>query len=359
LTPAPVAPAEDIQFILAKLRELVPNLQFQGESVLLTGGTGFFGKWLTQALLAMNDAWNLNNHLTLVTRDKDRAMASLPWLISRQDVSFIESDIRSLQSKRAFTTIIHAAAAASQDLNQNRPEEMFDTILDGTRQVLKIAELGPCRRLQFISSGGVYGAQPSNIEKVSEDYVGAPNTLDPKASYGEGKRAAELLSAIAARKHGFKLSIPRCFAFVGPYLPMDIHFAAGNFLKSVIDQQPILIGGDGTPYRSYLYSADLTVWLLVMLLRDSPSVVYNVGSEESLSIREVAETMNAAGYMAYPSRKEMKDPVRIARAADPSAKASRYVPSAKRAEEELNLRAWTNLHTATLKTLNWYKEQKA
>ncbi|MGE3759992.1 MAG: NAD-dependent epimerase/dehydratase family protein, partial [Pseudobdellovibrionaceae bacterium] len=307
------APPEDLNFILKKLAPVFQTDDFRNESILLTGGTGFFGKWLTQTLLAMNDQWNLKNSLTILTRSKAKACNELPWLAYRPDVHFIESDIRSLKTEQEFSTIIHGAAAASRDLNENHPEEMFNTILDGTRAILKVAEDSKVKRVQLISSGAVYGTQPGKLDRVDELFTGAPDTTDPRSSYGEAKRAAEFLSVCSARKHGYHLSIARCYSFIGPYLPLDIHFAAGNFLKAVLDNDPIKIGGDGSPFRSYLYSADLIVWLLTILVKGESSKPYNVGSEDPVSILDLAKAIDLQGKKLVPDREKLSPSLMVAK----------------------------------------------
>src|SRR5260370_33188789 len=97
--------------------------------------------------------------------------------------------------------------------------------------------------------------------------MGAPDTMDANSAYGEGKRMAELLCAIYRKSYGIETKIARGFAFVGPYMQLDTHFAIGNFVSDSLAGQCIEVRGDGTPLRSYLYASDLMVWLWTILTR--------------------------------------------------------------------------------------------
>jgi Nucleoside-diphosphate-sugar epimerases len=183
----------------------------------------------------------------------------------------------------------HAATDASADLNDSDPLRMFDTIVEGTRRALDFALACKTERFFFFSSGAVYGAQPWDLAHVPETHLGAPDLTTHRSAYGEGKRAAEMLCTIAARQHGLDIVTARIFALLGPLLSLDIHFAAGNFIRDAMAGKTIVVEGAGRAVRSYLYAADLTVWLWAMLLRAPAGVIYNVGSEESVSIAELAE----------------------------------------------------------------------
>ena len=150
---------------------------------------------------------------------------------------------------------------------------------------LRLRKARDAKSFLFTSSGAVYGRQPENVSHIPENYVGGPDWLDANAAYAEGKRDSEQMCSLYARESGIDFVLARCFAFVGPHLPLDQHFAIGNFIADALAGRNIAVRGDGTPMRSYLYGADLAIWLWTMLLRDSAAGtnphVFNVGSGEA------------------------------------------------------------------------------
>jgi dTDP-glucose 4,6-dehydratase len=222
---------------------------------------------------------------------------------------------------------------------------MFDTIVEGTRRALDFTVQSGAKKFLFISSGAVYGDQPAHISHWSESDHNGPDCTNPNSAYSEGKRAAELLCTLYARQYGIEAKIARCFAFVGPYLPIDSHFAIGNFIRDAIAKKPIYISGDGTPYRSYLYAADLTLWLWTILLRGQTARPYNVGTSQAISIAELAENVNKT--LGGNGIDIMQQP-------QAGAIPKRYIPSTQRAEIELGLTQTVTLEEAIMKTARWY-----
>jgi dTDP-glucose 4,6-dehydratase len=244
-----------------------------------------------------------------------------------------------------FSHIIHAATDASAKLNEENPLLMLDTIITGTRHTLDFAVQCKAEKFLLTSSGAVYGKQPSDMTHIQEDYQGAPDPSDPKSAYGVGKRTAEHLCALYTKQYGLHTTIARCFAFVGPYLPLDAHFAIGNFIRDAMNGGPIIIKGDGTPYRSYLYTADLTIWLWTILLRGTVCCPYNVGSDDDKSIEQIASLVAEQ----FKPRIEVKVTERPA----PGGKPERYVPNIDRAKTELKVKLTTPLAAAIQKTIQW------
>jgi dTDP-glucose 4,6-dehydratase len=320
-----------------------------GARVFLTGGTGFFGVWLVAALAHARRRLGIDIALTVLSRDPEAARRRFGAILDAPTIELIRGDIRTFEfPSGTFTHVVHGATAASAFLNASQPREMFDVIVDGTRRALELATASGCTRFLLISSGAVYGPQPTSVTHVREDYAGGPSPLDARSAYAEGKRAAELLATMWASEHAGRAVVSaRAFAFVAPYLPLDIHFAIGNFIRDALAAGPIRILGDGTPYRSYMYGTDLAVWLWTMLGRGQGGAAYNVGSEDGRPLRAIAERVAlATGAELHVAREPTPE-----RLASPE----RYVPDTSRAREQLGLSVRVNLDDAIRRTVAFHR----
>jgi nucleoside-diphosphate-sugar epimerase len=320
----------------------------RGRDIFLTGGTGFFGCWLVESFLRANKRFTLDARLTVLTRSPDAFLRKCPHLAGVAGLQLVTGDIRDFAFPEGeFPFVIHAATeAATARMAKEAPLELLSTIVDGTRRVLDFAVARGARKFLLTSSGAVYGKQPPELSHVPESYPGGPNALDPGNAYGMGKVMSEHLCALYAKAHGLECKIARCWAFTGAYLPLDQHFAIGNFIGDAIAGRPIRIGGDGTPTRSYLHASDLAVWLWAMLFRGPSMQAFNVGSGEAVSIRELAERVAA---VLRPGT-----PVEVAKAPVAGAPRSQYVPDVSQAEKVLGLRVTVPLGEAIRRTAEWY-----
>lgn len=336
-------PERDLDHVLENTRGLWEELR--GARVFVTGGSGFFGRWMIESLLAADRSLGLNTRITVLTRSPQRLMRDAPHVATSHAVTLLAGDIRSFACpEQRFSHVLHMATET--DLGASATAS-FDTAVDGTRRVLQSAAKCGARKLLLTSSGAVYGPQPPDCERLSEEYFCGPLPQDPSAGYAHGKRAAEFLCSTAAAESGLDVKIARCFAFVGPLLPLDAHFAVGNFIRDALYGEAIEVKGDGTPRRSYLYAADLAVWLWTILFRGESARPYNVGSAVDISIADLAHLV--AGLV------DPSIPVHVVRTAEGNAFPERYLPDTSRAENELGLRTMIQLPDALERTARWHE----
>lgn len=340
---APGIDADDVALILGRVPAPVWQA-LRGQRIFITGGTGFVGCWLLEALLAGDAHFGLGLELTVLTRDAARFRAKAPHLAGAGAVRLLEGDAGALDGVDGpFDSVIHAATdVASPNAD---PLRTFGAIVAGAEQTLALAARAGARRYLLTSSGAVYGRQPGDCARLPESYPGAPDTANRHSAYGQAKRVAEYLAGC----HGdrFEVRIARCFAFTGAYLPLDAHFAIGNFIRDSLAGGPVRVGGDGTPLRSYLYAADLAVWLLTILVQGD-ALPYNVGSERGLPLAELATLVSRTVGGG--------DSVTIAGSAVAGRPPERYVPATARAAA-LGLREYTDLATAIRKTAAWHQRR--
>ena len=337
-------PSKDLDHVVNAVGERWERLR--GKRLLLTGGTGFIGKWLLATFLYANQRYGLGAKVIVLSRSPELFCKEYPELAGVDGIQWRKGDVRALANEVAngCTFAIHAATDV---VASTSPTEILETCTTGTRRVLDaMAANAEVSRVLLLSSGAVYGRTPPEVTATPESWAGAPDPLLPASAYGEGKRVSELLCAMAAAANpNIQVSIARCFAFVGPHLPFDKHFAIGNFIKAAMSGEDIHIQGDGTPIRSYLYAADLAHWLWVLLFDGPNARVYNVGGAESISIGELARRVNRLLGGAGK--------VLIAQTPPLGAAPQSYVPSIDRISNELTLKPTIDLDEAILRTARW------
>ncbi len=304
-----------MKICIEEMRGLATLDDLKGKCFFVTGGTGFFGKSL---LDLMKKGFLAESFLTILSRDGDGFLKKYPEYADLKNVTFVQGDVRDFSFPPGkFDIIFHGAASAVTTLP---PGEMRAVILEGTKRVLQFARSCRAEKLLFVSSGAVYGDFFSFDENISENFPCAPVT-----EYGIAKLEAEKMcldSDIAS-------VIARCFAFIGPRLNLDIHFAAGNFLRNCLKGEKIVIKGDGTPLRSYLYADDLIEWLFAIIARGEAGEIYNVGSPAAVSIKELAEEI-ASHFTPVPE-------IEILEKMIPGKAPQRYVPDVSKVQRVLGV----------------------
>lgn len=342
-------PIEDLEHVLKHTAALWERAR--GKRIFISGGTGFFGAWLLESLAYCNQKLDAEIEATVLSRDPEGFAYRMPHLAGEACIRLVKGDVRDFAFPEGrFEHLIHAAATTSAQA-AGKPLERLSTLVDGAKRVIGFAHQAQARSFLYVSSGAVYGAQPSEVSHLPETYLGGPNWLEPDAVYAEGKRVGEQMCAIAAGETETAFTIARCFAFAGPHLPLDQHFALGNFVRDALAGRNIAVRGDGTPMRSYLYGADLAVWLWTMLFGDPVDKkrlrVFNVGSGEAVSIRALAQ---AVVEEINPSLR-----VDVAQERAAGSPLQQYVPDVRKAERELGLRPLIGLREAIGRMAAWYR----
>jgi dTDP-glucose 4,6-dehydratase len=325
-------PAPDLDHVL--LRSSAELAELRGKSLFITGGTGFFGKWLLAALGHADAQLDLGLRLTVLSRDPAKFLALHPEAAALGSLRFLSGDIVNFPlAKTRYDYLLHAATDTLDIATAAQEETRRRAIVDGTRRVLELARQCGAQRLLYVSSGAVYGAAVGKPSGASEDETPLPLT-----PYARAKRQAEEL----CEQSGLDFTTARAFAFLGPHLALDAHYAAGNFLRDAHRGGPILVRGDGTALRSYLHPADLVVWLLRILLRGQRARAYNVGSDETVSTAQLARRI--AGTFRPPLDV-------IIQSLQPQGPQNIYLPDIRRARTELHLDVAIPLDDAIARTL--------
>lgn len=318
--------------------------EFRQARIFITGGTGFFGCWLLETLAWANARLSLNVEIVVLSRGPAAFSVKMAHLLSVNPwIHLLQGDVRDfVYPTGEFSHVIHAATEASALLNGKDPLHMLDVIIKGTQHTLDFAMASKAKKVLLVSSGAVYGQQLTDL--VKEDSLTTPDIGNPANAYAIAKRTAEHIAVLYSHQQALTIKIARCFAFVGPHLPIDRHFAIGNFIGNALKGEPIHIKGDGSAERSYQYAADLSVWLWHILCVGENNRPYNVGSDQAVSIKALAELVATS----------VEPPLAVVVTGAKSLP-QRYVPSIARAKQELGLFNTIDLNEAIKRTIAWYK----
>lgn len=297
------------------------------KSLLLIGGSGFFGKsFLDAHRRGLLTPWSIDR-IIVVARSASALRREHAALVG-PGVTLLDSDAARVDELPAADFVLHAAASTDARRYAEDPEAERANILAAVDNYARLAErLHRSSRIVFASSGAVYGPQPADLPELAEDFVAgnAGKLADHKRDYAEAKRLSEArIAALGAS--GIRTAIARCFAFIGYYLPRDQHFAIGNFLADGLARRPIQVRARNAVYRSYMHADDLVRWLMTLADaadRDAPA--YNVGSDEAMTMGAIAQVV----------AERFDVPAEVPPITDPAV--DRYVPSIAQARAELGL----------------------
>jgi dTDP-glucose 4,6-dehydratase len=311
------------------------------KSLLVIGGTGFFGKSILKYLLNDNFLNIKINKVFILSRKTSKLVTCNKKVKKKIKIIKINSDILTVKKLPIADYVIYAAILKN-----------FSKDHKAVRKYLKLAKNYHFKsKILYISSGAVYGKQSPSIIDFKENFIKSNNKISfnkgYKKEYSKIKLKNEELFKNFGKKGG-KVSIARCFSFVGEYLPRNSYYVVGNIIKNILNNETINIRSNYKIIRSYMYSDDLVRWLFKILFRSDKSCpIYNVGSNNAVKIHELALLLAKKYNLSVKSKVINKKGI------------DKYIPNVDKAKRELGLKNNYNSFQAIIKTINLLKKNEA
>jgi len=336
--------SDDVEKIISRLDGDVQS--FHNKKILITGGTGFFGRWLLQILCTLIEDKKFRIEIFVVSRNPNKFLRKYNNYLFDKYLYFIEGDICDFRLPDLdIDYLIHMATTSAGETYSGEDQlKKIDVLYRGTKNTLNNSTRCNVKKVLFTSSGVVYGPPATDKFFLETDLI-APSTTNIGSALGEGKRLAEYLISYYAQNGKYDYSIARCFSFYGPFLPLDVHYAIGNFVYDALYSPEIIIKGNGEALRSYLYIGDAWVWLLKMLI-NADNEVFNVGSDIPISIKRLASVVGNT----LSQDKNIKLLGLDFEAGN--FKRNLYIPNSNKIKEEFGVLEWTNLESGLRKMSN-------
>ena len=362
MTSAETVVDTDLEYISSNLQEEFACLA--GAHLLLTGGAGFLGYYLVQAILRWNEGQESRQRIKLTVYD-NYSRGVPRWLTKLQGLILVEHDItKPLPSHIPdFEYIIHAASIASPTYYRKHPIETMDANVNGLRILLDYFRARadankPIGGFLFLSSSEIYGdPSPENIP-TPEEYRGSVSCTGPRACYDEAKRYGETHCVNFARHYGLPIKVARPFNNYGPGLKISDRRVLPDFAREILAGRDVIMLSDGSPTRTFCYVADAVVGYYKILLNGRPGEAYNIGVEApEISIADLAERLvtiahDLFGYAGKVIRQSSAD--REYLVDNPS----RRRPRIAKARAELGFNPTISLDEGLRRLLIWYSQNR-
>jgi dTDP-glucose 4,6-dehydratase len=333
-------PAEDHLEISKHLRNL--KSMYEGSEILIYGGTGFIGSWLTESLVYSDSELNLGLSLSIVTRNIKIAKRKFSQYVNSK-INFIEHDF-ALSPLNIKIDSDYIFCGATPTRNYHVLNNKHEVISGSRNSALHASQSKSVKfrktRVIHLSSGIIYGKQPLDMLTRSEN----DNVIGDQSLYCQAKLEVDNILKSAHGDGKIDFQSPRLFAFAGPNLQLDAHFAVGNFLRNGLQGQPIVVKGNPSTLRSYMYPSDLVKSLLTVAVQTTYSNV-NIGSEKSISMFQLAKLISAC-----TSNSEII-------LTNPSAEQSNYVPSVTNLKNLMPDTIFVGLQDSIDKWITWLHTQ--
>jgi len=312
-----------------------------GKTAVVTGGAGFIGSHLCEALIKENFK------VICIDNLGTGKLSNLKSILNNKNFKFIKKDVREkIKIKEKIDFIFHLASYASPPYYQ---KYAIDTLMTNSFGTYNILELARQKRAKFLlaSTSEVYG--DPKIHPQKEEYWGNVNPVGIRSCYDEAKRFAEALTMEYSRKFNLNIRIIRIFNTYGPRLQKDDGRVISNFIYQALNNLPVTIYGDGTQTRSFCYVSDMIDGILkAMFVKNTRNQIINLGSLYEFTIKEAAMLIKK---MLNSKSKIIYKPI-------PKDDPTRRRPDITKARKLLNWQPRIKLEQGLLKTIDWFKNEK-
>ena len=326
--------------------------ELRNQSILVTGGTGFMGKWIAEAICFLNNTHNFNIKLYLIARNTELFINDVPHLANAKFIHLIDHDVRTVNElPKDANYVIHAAATPDSREHASQPLKISDTIIKGTTSVLEACwRLQDLKKFINVSSNNIYGHVNSSEKGISENEMGYLDCNSLGSIYAESKRTAEAICAVFKNQQRLPIVTLRPFTFIGPYQSLEKPWAVNSFIRDALLGGPIRILGNENTIRSYLYGSDMAMWLLKLLSKGKINATYNLGGTESISLKELANKI-ASNFFN-------KIDIEVKSSKNYNSLSSISVPNLNKLKKDCNIHQQINLDQAIQKTITFNRETK-
>jgi dTDP-glucose 4,6-dehydratase/UDP-glucuronate decarboxylase len=326
-----------------------------GSTVLISGGAGFLGAAMVDALVHLNrHRFSRPARVVVVDNFVTGLPTRLQGLAGDPNVEIVSADIsRDVDIPQAFQYAVHAAGIASPIIYRAKPLQTLDVNVWGMRRMLELARRqGDLRGFLFFSTSEIYGdPDPAHIP-TREDYRGYVSCTGPRACYDESKRFGETLAVTYHQEFGFPVRSVRPFNVYGAGQRLDDGRIIPDLMRAAARGTPLVLHSDGRATRSFCYISDAVAGFYRAMLRGHPGEAYNIGNDHEVSIREVADLVSGLSGAS----------VTFQASADPhylTDNPQRRCPDLTRSREHLGYAPQTSLEEGLRRTLRWAREVAA
>lgn len=351
----------DLDYICDNLREEFARMA--GTSLLITGGAGFLGYYLVLAAVHFNRTAARDQPIRITVWD-NFARGEPQWLRDLAGEPNLRVERHDLiaplpEAMPDFRWIIHAAGIASPPVYRRYPLKTIDANINGLRNLLdysvRAQERGrPVEGFLFYSSSEIYGDPDPQWIPTPEDYRGNVSCTGPRACYDESKRFGETLCVVYAQQHGVATRMARPFNNYGPGLKITDRRVIPDFARDILAGRDLIMYSDGSPMRTFCYSADAISGYYKVLVRGRNGEPYNIGTASpEISVAELAQRITAVARetLGYSGRVIHRENPEAAYLVD---NPNRRCPDIGKARSELGYEPRILIDEGLRRSLNWY-----